>query len=249
MTAIKKITSSKYTRVNSIAAGIVNPYLLKAKQFEKRLFLFEDPEGDLKEIRKKIDNYRGILVEVGSGSGMHLIELAKKHPQKIVFGFEIRFKRAVKTLEKALREKLDNLHVLLLEGEYLQNIFEEKTVNAIYVNYPDPWAKLRWQKNRLLNSEFLDQSFLLLKSRGFLSVKTDHAEYFDSFKKIVDTDPRFIIKELSLDLKNSEYWGANIPTEFEGLFVKQNLKLCYGVFAITGADPIPKNEESLQGDF
>jgi tRNA (guanine-N7-)-methyltransferase len=168
--------------------------------------------------------YQGVFVEIGSGSGLHLLELAKRNPTYLCIGLEIRFKRAFKTGEKAERQGLANVLVLRTDARFLSAIFETNSVAGFFVNYPDPWDKRRWLKNRILNQDSLAQMHRLLKDQGLLRYKTDHQEYFESVCDLLDKDNWEVVKH-STDLLASRYTEENIPTEFEYLFKSQNKPL------------------------
>lgn len=189
------------------------------------------PEHDRElpvQSRAKIDalkgNYQGVFVEIGSGSGMHLLQLAEQNPKVLCIGLEIRFKRAFKTGEKAERRGLSNVLVIRTDARYLKELFGEGEVSAFFVNYPDPWDKRRWKKNRILNDEMLLTMHRLLKTSGLLRYKTDHQEYFESTLKLVQS-PSWALTKQSFDLLHSEWAEDNIPTEFECLFKSQQKNL------------------------
>lgn len=170
------------------------------------------------------NRYSGIYVEIGSGSGMHLLHLAKHNPSILCIGLEIRFKRAFKTGEKAEKQGIANLIVIRTDARFIGDLFEPGEVSAFFINYPDPWDKRRWVKNRIINPTMLGTMHQLLCPEGFIRYKTDHSEYFESTVNLVRSGPWNITKE-SRDILNSEWATENIPTEFEGLFKSQEKPL------------------------
>jgi tRNA (guanine-N7-)-methyltransferase len=204
-----------------------NIYRSLINNFPNQLITFDDPGLDI-ELVKSFSREGEIYCEIGSGSGGHLIALAKKNPSAKFFGFELRYKRAYRTIEKALKENVNNVFILRTDAELLSSIFSENSLNGIFVNFPDPWAKRKQQKHRLLNSEFLHKCSVLLKSPyGFISVKTDHQEYFESFRELIKQNNAFRVLEETIDLYNSHYLSSNIVTEFEQLFRSKHIPICY----------------------
>jgi tRNA (guanine-N7-)-methyltransferase len=169
-------------------------------------------------------NFKGVFVEIGSGSGMHLLTLAKQNPSILCVGLEIRFKRAFKTGEKAERDGLTNVLVIRTDARYLGELFQPGEVSGFFINYPDPWDKRRWKKNRILNDQMLDTMHTLLKPQGFVRYKTDHREYFESTLTLMNS-ARWQITKQSFNLLDSEWAQENIPTEFECLFKSQSKPL------------------------
>lgn len=203
-----------------------NPYKLRLAEFPGRLFTFNsDFEKDTAEVRSLAKDGGFTLCEIGSGSGAHMLELAQKNPGARVFGFEIRYKRAVRTIEKAQRDNIPNAYVLRIKGEAIAEIFPERSVRGVYVNFPEPWDKLKRQKHRVLNTAFLQRMEQVLQQDGFISIKTDHPSYFASFREDVIEHAGFRIEAESNDLYASPYAADNIPTEFERLFRYQQLPI------------------------
>jgi tRNA (guanine-N7-)-methyltransferase len=185
----------------------------------------ETPVQSKAKIREQLALFKGCYVEIGSGSGMHLLKLAELNPDILCVGLEIRFKRAFKTGEKAEKLGLSNVLVLRTDARGIADLFDDGEVSAFFVNYPDPWDKRRWRKNRILNGEMLATMHRLLSSNGFLRYKTDHQEYFSSTAEIIDPTQWTTVK-YSADLMRSPWVQENIPTEFEYLFRSQNKPLC-----------------------
>jgi tRNA (guanine-N7-)-methyltransferase len=185
----------------------------------------ESPAQSREVIAKVRQAFQGVFVEIGSGSGLHLLELAKQNPSMLCVGLEIRFKRAYRTGEKAERDGLPNVLVVRADARYLAEMFNPDEVTAFFVNYPDPWDKRRWKKNRILNDEMVATMYSLLQNGGYLRYKTDHHEYFHSTTSLLKT-PQWSIRKHSTDLLHSEWAEGNIPTEFEYLFKSQNKPLC-----------------------
>ncbi|MFN5063351.1 MAG: tRNA (guanosine(46)-N7)-methyltransferase TrmB, partial [Pseudomonadota bacterium] len=149
------------------------------------------------------EHFAGVYVEIGSGSGLHIIELAKQNPGILCVGLEIRFKRAFKTGEKAEKLGLSNVLIIRSDARCIGEIFKPGEVAAFFVNYPDPWDKRRWKKNRILNQEMLTTMHSLLAQEGFLRYKTDHHEYFHSTASLLLPSNWQVVKR-STDLLTSE---------------------------------------------
>jgi len=176
-------------------------------------------------LKEKRTTFSGSYVELGSGSGMHLLRLAQANPELLCIGLEIRFKRAFKTGEKAERLGLDNLIVFRTDAKQISTLFEPGSVSAFFVNYPDPWDKRKWLKNRLLNADLLKTMHTCLGPHGFLRYKTDHQEYFASTCELFLPD-LWETRKHTANLLESPWAESNIPTEFEQLFKSQGKPLC-----------------------
>lgn len=164
-----------------------------------------------------------LIIELGSGAGGHLIEVARQNPAATCIGLELRYKRAFRTLEKGARYDLTNLYVYRGDGrKFLRELIKAATVDTFYVNFPDPWPKRREQKNRVLSEGFLGEIASWLKPDGKLIFRTDQRDYFEQVVQIVESaECPLKITELSNDLKSAPLSITLFPTEFEGLFLRK----------------------------
>ena len=207
-----------------------NPYSDKANNFPNKLINATQNginDEQIEIIRGITKNYNSIFIEIGSGSGQFLIENAKNNPDSLYIGFEIRYKRSVRTIEKAHKLGLSNLIIVREDASKIKEIFLPNSISGVFINFPDPWSKTRWLKHRIIRQEVLDTISSLLLTGGYLAFKTDHEEYFDWSKNILDTRLDFQIIEISRDLHQSPYNKTNIKTEFEQLFQFQRKNIHY----------------------
>ncbi len=203
-----------------------NPYRSRLHDFPGRIFTFDSIAEDLNQI-SKLSQQKKIFCELGSGSGEHLISQGKLNPEAVYFGFEVRLKRTVRTLEKANRAEVKNIFVLRKDAGEIDRIFSPHSISGIYINFPDPWQKPRQEKHRLLSERFLKLCYNQLAPGGFVSVKTDHPEYFHRFLHIVRDIGLFDISEETTDLYQSEFVRGNVASEFEKLFYYKGYPINY----------------------
>lgn len=204
----------------------VNPYRERIHDYEGRLFTFADPAHDAAALAKLTEHNRCVC-EWGSGSGNHIIAQAQRAPELLFFGFELRYKRAVRTIEKAERAGVRNVFVLRTDARTIDRLFPAMSLEALYVNFPDPWEKRRGHKHRLLGVSLISLAVALLKPGGALYVKTDHGAYFADFCHQLDADGRLSIVEKTENLAASPWQERNIESEFESLFRSQAQPICY----------------------
>lgn len=168
---------------------------------------------------------RPVFCELGSGSGMHLIERAALKARAQFFGFELRYKRSVRTLEKAVERKIENLFVLRVDAGAVGQVFAPGSLQGVYVNFPDPWDKHKKTKKRMLSAQQLAVLRELLVPGGFVAFKTDHEQYYEWVLAEAGASGVFDIAWRSRDLHSSEYREQNVETEFEKLFLSQGLPI------------------------
>lgn len=206
-----------------------NPYIAKLKTHRDVILLDSTDKPDstscaqIQEVLQSMS--RPVILELGSGSGGHLISRASDDPFHTFCGVELRYKRVVRTAEKSKKAGNNNLVLLRTNSSFITDIFPEQSIAGIYVNFPDPWAKKRWKKHRMLSSDSLKDLSKLLVSNGFISFKTDHEEYFDSTLDTVKNSGDLELTISTRDLHNSPEVQENIVTEFESLFLSQSLPI------------------------
>ena len=207
-----------------------NPYIARLKNLPQYII---DPRGTeitpagRSQIEAAIERFRDVYVEFGSGSGGHLLEQAQRCPSSLFLGFELRFKRIYRTAEKASNRGISNILVIRTPSANVSSLIADESVSGIYVNFPDPWAKRRWQKNRMLSDDFIRKIHGLLKPDCFFSYKTDHRARFDDVVNFIEKSGLFRAKRISYDLSASPFHEDNILSEFERLFISQKVPICY----------------------
>lgn len=179
--------------------------------------------------QQRFQKEQPIHIEIGTGKGQFIVEMAKKYPEINFIGIELQTSVIVSALEKQIEEELGNLQLLQVNAVDLKEYFEENEVSRIYLTFSDPWPKNRHEKRRLTFKTFLSIYENILHPDGELHFKTDNQGLFEysitSFSKY-----GMIIEELYLDLHNSDV-EDNIMTEYEERFSKKGNRI-YKVVAI-----------------
>ena len=93
-----------------------------------------------------------MFLEIGSGKGKFITSLAAAHPQYNFIAVEGGANIAVRILEKAEAAGSNNLLVITEYAEDLTRWFAPGETDGIYVNFCDPWPKLRHAERRLTHA-------------------------------------------------------------------------------------------------
>lgn len=182
-----------------------NPELLKGK-WQSR---FQTPQK--------------LHIEVGSGKGRFLYEMAKAHPDINYIAIEMQRNALITLLEKQVEAPLSNLQLLLADGSELTNYFDPGEVDQVYLNFSDPWPKSKHEKKRLTFKTFLNQYETILKEKGEIHFKTDNQGLFE-YSLASMSQYGMILKQVWLDLHQSNYEG-NIMTEYEEKFSNRGSRI------------------------
>ena len=136
-------------------------------------------------------------LEIGSGKGQFLVDMAKKFPDKFFVGVERNVTCAGFTAKKLVEQEITNAKLMFINAELLMGEIKDNSVEAIFLNFSDPWPKKRHHKRRLTAESFLANYYRVLKSGGRLIIKTDNVDLFaftlenlanSKFKLVYKTD-------------------------------------------------------------
>ncbi len=165
-------------------------------------------------------------LEIGTGNGVHFGHRALTYPERSLVGIELKYKPMVQAIRRVLRAGGTNARIVRYNAVLVENLFEENELNDVIIHFPDPWAKLRWQKHRLIQDDFLKRLHALQRPGSRLEFKTDSRDYFDWAMEKFRNSPYEMVAH-SYDLHNSPYAPKNFITHFESIFLRQKLPIHY----------------------
>lgn len=123
-------------------------------------------------------NSNPVCIEYCSGNGAWITAKAQAEPEKNWVAIEKRFDRSRKIWSKIKNHNLSNLIVICGEGyTATKEFFPSNSVEHIFINFPDPWPKLRHAKHRIIQPSFIEQLARLLKASGRFTFVTDDEDY------------------------------------------------------------------------
>ncbi len=118
-----------------------------------------------------------LRVEVGPGKGAWIREMAETHPEVNWVAIEVKRSRCVWIEEKLLRDGIENVRMFRADAILeLPVAFQPGSLQAIYVNFFDPWPKDRHRLRRFAQFRTANACAQLLKVGGELYFVTDHKE-------------------------------------------------------------------------
>jgi tRNA (guanine-N7-)-methyltransferase len=174
----------------------------------------------------KVSREHPLDLEIGTGNGFHFTHLAKSNPQRSVLGLELKFKPLIQSIRRARAAGAVNCAIARYDASLLQHVFEEGELDNVYIHFPDPWSKKRQWKHRLIQTDFLDVLFSLMRDGSVLEFKTDNLDYFEWAAERFHAS-RFKVTRETRDLHRSEWAAENFVTHFESIFLSQGLKINY----------------------
>ncbi len=184
-------------------------------RFERCAEYTAETEGLLERFYEVFDAEKPLEMEIGSGKGRFIAELAEQNPQKQFISIERVIDCLVMAMEKAKEKALQNIKYFCLDAGALTEYFPAECADVIYLNFSDPWPKSRYAKRRLTHRRMVGAYLPLLKKEGKICFKTDNRPLFD-FSVEEFQEMGFRLEELTYDLHSTD--TPNIMTEYEERF-------------------------------
>jgi len=176
---------------------------------------------------KKIEDFEDITypkekvsVEVGFGSGRHLIHQAKKNPDTLFIGLEIHTPSAQQVLKQIELQALDNIWVVNYDARLFLEMLPSNICTQIFVHFPVPWDKK--PQRRVISPSFLDESMRVLEKGGRLELRTDSDNYF-----WYALETFFSIPKVEVEVRKNE--ALEVTSKYEARWLRQE-KDIYDVY-------------------
>ncbi len=186
----------------------------------------QDPEKRKGSWRALFGNSNPIHIEIGMGKGQFITTLAAQNPGINYIGIEKYSSVLLRALEKQEELLLPNLKFLRFDAEDICDIFAEREVDRIYLNFSDPWPKERHAKRRLTSDRYFHRYEKFLEpTEGYVAFKTDNKDLFEfSLEQVMEAG--WTLSAVTRDLHNSVYNEGNIMTEYEERFSAMGNPIC-----------------------
>ena len=189
----------------------------------------------LKDINYFVDEFntdKEIQIEIGFGSGRHLLHQAKTNPNIQFIGLEIHYPSIEQLLKQLELQNITNVLVVNYDARLFMEFIESNKVGKIFVHFPVPWDKK--PHRRIYSNEFVNEALRVLKVGGTLELRTDSRKYFDFCTEVLTNLPKGRItidinKDLAVSSKYEDRWkkqGKNIyDVVLESLDEDENINL------------------------
>ena len=184
---------------SNIASSSRKPAL--AEQYNKKIEDFIVPQFT----REKI------AIEVGFGSGRHLLYQAQRHPDTLFIGIEIHTPSAQQVLKQIALQGLENIWVINYDARLLLEMMPSNSCSHIYVHFPVPWDKK--PHRRVISEDFLREALRVLAAEGALELRTDSTRYYYHALEVFSLPPKIDFwveknRELAVVSKYEDRWRA-----------------------------------------
>ena len=124
----------------------------------------------------KSSKFDKIFIEIGFGSGRHLLHQAHSNQDALLIGIEI-YKPAIEQAAKlAIREGLRNIALIATDARVLLSLLPAGCLQRVFLHFPVPWDDA--PHRRVISDEFASQIARTLGRGGRFELRTDSEEYF-----------------------------------------------------------------------
>jgi len=176
---------------------------------------------------KKIEDFEAmdypkekVCVEVGFGSGRHMLYQAQKNPDTLFIGLEIHTPSAQQVLKQIELQGLDNIWVVNYDARLFLEMLPANLCTQIFVHFPVPWDKK--PQRRVISKSFLDESMRVLHKEGRLELRTDSDNYF-----WYALETFFAVPKTQLEVRKNE--ALEVTSKYEARWLRQE-KDIYDVY-------------------
>ena len=242
------LKSDKLTRPASIY-NVHRALLAYAKAAELNVLSSNVPQQEknvhLKEVNalknieyfaKEFPKDKEVRIEVGFGSGRHLLHQAAQNPEILFIGIEIHRPSIEQVLKQVSIQNLDNLLVLDYDARLFMELVPSNIVGKIYVHFPVPWDKK--PHRRVISTAFIEESKRVLKVDGRLELRTDSENYYAySYETFIAFNKTVLHINKNRDIA--------VSSKYEDRWKKMDKN----IYDVTMINEELSQELSIEGDF
>ncbi|CAA6805776.1 MAG: tRNA (guanine46-N7-)-methyltransferase (EC [uncultured Sulfurovum sp.] len=181
--------------------------------------VYEKGIEDFVDIEYPFDS---LSIEVGFGSGKHLLYQAQKNPERLYIGIEIHTPSAEQVLKQIDILDLKNIWVVNYDARLLLEMIPSNICHQVFVHFPVPWDKK--PHRRVISPSFLKESMRVLEVGGRLELRTDSYKYFWYSMETFLGDT---VAKIGVEVRKNE--ALEITSKYEARWLKQE-KDIYDVY-------------------
>lgn len=175
-------------------------------------------------------NNHPIYIEIGMGKGKFIIENAMKYPNINFIGIE-KFDSIVAKCLPKIPEGIHNLIIVRMDANNIDKVFKNE-VERIYLNFSDPWPKVRHTSRRLSSKVFLDKYDNIFVSDKEIYMRTDNRDLY-IYSLMSFSENGYILSDISFDLHERGDLEL-ITTEYEDKFSSKGMPIYFVVAKKSG---------------
>ena len=170
-------------------------------------------------------------IEIGCGHGDYSLGLARIFPDRNFIGIDVKGARIFNGALKAIDQNLGNVAFIIAKAENLIEIFQNKSIQEIFIPFPDPHVRRANHYKRLISPGLLKIYKELIVDSGFVHFKTDNKGLFDyALKTVKDFGCEILYSTDHLYENENAGFPSNVITLFEKHYIKDGRRIKYICF-------------------
>jgi tRNA (guanine-N7-)-methyltransferase len=197
----------------------------------------------IKEIETLVEGFaadKEIFIEIGFGSGRHLLYQAKNNPDKLIIGIEIHKPSIEQSAKQCDILGLKNVILIDYDSRILMEFLRSNSISKIFVHFPVPWDKK--PHRRVISSYFVNEALRVLKVGGTLELRTDSDIYYNYALDIFMQNPHANVQVF----KNSD---IEVSSKYEDRWKKMEKNIYDVILTNTKSSPDNSAISKLNFDF
>ncbi len=194
--SLMKTTLNKYAEESKANLLFTNTNSIHSKMKTEETYI-----KDIEYFANEFSTDKEIWVEVGFGSGVHLLHQALKNPDKIIIGLEIHYPSIEQVLKQLKLQNITNVLIVNYDARLFLEFLDSNAVGRVFVHFPVPWDKK--PHRRVMSIGFIEECMRVLKVTGTLELRTDSPNYFEYSSSLLEhfkKYPNEILKNKDLDV-------------------------------------------------
>ena len=181
------------------------------------------------------NNGAPLTLELGCGTGIMMLELARRNPGRNYIGIDNKRARVWWGAQYALSEGIANAAFITTRIESLGDYFGPGEVGEIWITFPDPYPKPSKSNKRLISPELIGVYRNFITPDCIFHFKTDDDALFDYTLRTIEGE-NASIHRISADTHNDPGIGddVKIKTVYEERHLEEGKTIKYVCFSLRG---------------
>ncbi len=143
-------------------------------------------EDGLLDIGEAFGREAPVVVEIGYGMGLSLIEMAGTETDKNFIGIEVHRPGVGSLLNETQAAGVTNIRSYCDDAvQVLRDCIADGSLSRVQIYFPDPWHKTRHHKRRLIKDSFIQAIRPKLAIGGVIHLATDWESYAKQMMKVM----------------------------------------------------------------
>lgn len=173
------------------------------------------------EILKNCKKFQKICIEIGFGSGRHLLYQAKNDKNSLFIGIEIYNPAISQVSKQAVLQNSNNIKLINCDARSFLKTIKSNYIDKIFLHFPVPWDDA--PHRRVISSDFIDNLRRILKINGKFELRTDSQNYanytIENFLNIKNVNLQiFKNRNLEISSKYEDRWKKLEKNIFDIIF-------------------------------